>query len=337
MELALIEHISPEDWDEAISQYQNVYFYHHSAWLRFLEETQSALPLKFRIINNGKTDGYFVGLLVKKGFIKILGSPMSGWLTEYMGPIVSQEFDLREFIRSLDRLCRQMGIHQVEMGSPLLCKELMQQAGYSTVEWMTFRIPLSTNEAQMWEVLKSKCRNRIRKGRANGLTVEDCDDPAFAEEHYNLLLGVYAKQKRLPPYPKAFFQSLFRHLKPGNLLFSLRVKQGRKTVASGFFPHDHRHVYSLSTASRLESQILCPNEILHWTVMALSGAKGIQEYSMGDNYRIPEHGGRFKDKFNGHQLPVYRFIKSYSLVAKYGREVYKNAMYVKQSLKDMFQ
>ncbi|MFH1278216.1 MAG: GNAT family N-acetyltransferase [Candidatus Eisenbacteria bacterium] len=336
MELTLIEDWSAEAWDEAVAHYEAAYFCHHSAWFRFLEETQSAIPFRFRIVDRKETAGYFAGLLVKKGPMKILGSPLSGWLTEYMGPVADREFDIQEFLGAMDRMCRHYGIHQIEMGSPMLGQEVMENAGYTTMEWMTFRIPLSADEPSLWNGLKSKARNRIRKARAHGLVVEDCGDPAFADEHHDMLLDVYAKQKSAPPHSREFFRSLQRNLEPQDLLYCLRVRQGERTIASGFFPHDRRRVYSLSTASRREDQPLCPNEILHWTVMSLAGRAGIGEYSLGDNYRVPVHGGRFKDKFNGHPMPVHRYVKSYSLLAKYGRGAYKKLVYAGRSLKDAF-
>jgi hypothetical protein len=334
MELALIEDENAASWDDGISSHGAAYFYHGSGWIRFLQETQKALPLRFRIVEQGKAVGYLAGLLVRKGPLTILGSPLSGWFTEYMGPIPDSGFDISAFLPAVDRWCRRHGVHQIEMGSPLLAEEAMRQAGYDVLAWKTFRVRLSADETRMWSALEGKARNRIRKALSYGLRVEDCGDSAFAGEHFDMLLDVYAKQNRLPPQSADYFRSLLRNLAPYGQLFCLRVKQGERTVASGFFPHDRRRVYSLSTASRREDQHLCPNDLLHWTVMTLAGRMDLEEYRLGDNYRIPEHGGHFKDKFNGEATPVLRFVKNYSLLAKYGRGAYKRLINARQSLRD---
>lgn len=334
MELEQIDGIAPDRWDAAIAPYPAAYFYHRSAWLHFLEETQGAAPLRFRAVHGGRTAGYFAALLLRKGPMKILGSPLSGWMTEYMGPVAPPDFDVPEFLGAVDRLCRGRGIHQIEMGSPLLPRGTMAEGGYETMEWMTFRIPLSADETRLWEGISGKARNRIRKARAEGLVVEETDDDSFADEHFQMLIDVYAKQGSAPPFPREYFRALRRHLKPADSLYCVRVRRGERTVASGFFPHDGRRVYSLSTASLREDQVLCPNELLHYGLMTLAGEAGVEEYGMGDNYRVPESGGRFKEKFNGRPSTVRRYVKSYSLLAKYGRGAYKGWMSAKRSVSD---
>lgn len=334
MQLTYLEEIDDRAWDAAVAPYPTAYFYHRSGWIRFLEETQSASPVRFRIEDGDGSAGFFAGLLVKKGPLTILGSPLSGWLTEYMGPVATPEFDFPRFLVTVDEWCRRRRVHQIEIGSPLLDEDVMRSAGYDVLEWSTFRIPLATDEARMWDSLGGKARNRIRKGLSNGLTVEDSNDPGFADEHFDMLLDVYAKQNRVPPFSAEYFRALRRHLKPDGLLYCLRVKQGGRTVASGFFPHDERRVYSLSTSSRREDQPLCPNELLHWKLMTLAGGAGIEEYSLGDNYRVPDQGGRFKDKFHGTPMTVRRYVKSYSLLAKYGRGAYRTMVNAKRTLRD---
>jgi lipid II:glycine glycyltransferase (peptidoglycan interpeptide bridge formation enzyme) len=108
-------------------------------------------------------------------------------------------------------------------------------------------------------------------------------------------------------------------------VYALQVlhKPSREVIATGIFPHDDRHVYSISTASRLHARSLYPNELLYWTAMDLAGRSGMQELSIGDNYRTPASGGKFKDKFNGDYVPVYRYLRNYSSLAKYAREGYR--------------
>lgn len=68
MELESISEIHPKMWDEVISEFDCHFVFHSSSWLKFLEETQAAKPLRFKIIDDGKVTGYFVGLLLKNDF-----------------------------------------------------------------------------------------------------------------------------------------------------------------------------------------------------------------------------------------------------------------------------
>ena len=101
-------------------------------------------------------------------------------------------------------------------------------------------------------------------------------------------------------------------------------------LASGVFPHDGNRVYSLSTGSSILGRQLCANDLLHWTVLRLACERGLSQYRMGDNYRVPASGGKFKDKFSGSYEPVYRFVRHYSALARHARRVYVALQHLKQ-------
>jgi hypothetical protein len=324
MILEPIDNIDPQEWEEAISDYDFKYLFHRSIWLRFLEETQPGKILKFKIMNNGRVEGYLAGLLVRKGPLNIWGSPLPGTTTNYMGPIVNKHFNTEDFIKALDDFSRTHKIHHVELVSPFLNKDVMEGVGYTVFKDITYVVSLTPNEDLMWKKLKSECRNRIRKGINNGLTVEDTDDPTFVREYYNELLEVFGRQGLVPTYPIERVKSLFANLKPNNLL-ALQVKSKDIVVATGLFPYDDRCVYFFGGASWTKYQSLCPNELLHWTAMTIAAKIGIKEYDMTG-------GGTFKPKFGGIQLNVYGYHKSYTLLAKYGRSIYKSLFRVKQKI-----
>ena len=107
-------------WDAAIAAGELTRFFHGSGWLEFLEATGRGRVLRFGFEERGITRGYFAATLVRKGPFRILGSPLSGSLTEYLGPTGPREFPVEDFLSALDRLCRALRIHQVELGSPIL-------------------------------------------------------------------------------------------------------------------------------------------------------------------------------------------------------------------------
>lgn len=325
MVLELIEEIDPQKWDRAISGFDSKYLFHQSIWLRFLEDTQPGKTLRYKIVNKANVEGYFAGLLVKKGLWNILGSPLPGTTTNYMGPIVNKGFDTRSFLKALDEFCKVHKIHQVELVNPFLEGKVLEEIGYAISKDITYIVPLNEDEELMWKNLKSECRNRIRKGINNGLIVEDTDDPAFIKEYYNELLEVFARQGLVPTYPVERVKSLFANLKPSNLL-ALQVRNGDSVVATGLFPYDERCIYFFGGASWIKYRSLYPNELLHWTAMTIAVKKGIKGYDMTGS-------GTFKPKFGGHEVVVYKYNKSYALLAKYGREIYKSVFYVKQKIK----
>jgi hypothetical protein len=324
MKLELITDMAPEIWDEAIEAFDSKCLFHQSVWLRYLEETQGARTLRFRITDNGRTGGYFVGLIVKKGPLRIMGSPLPGWTTDYMGPVVNKDFDFEKFLDALDHTCRTMKIHHIELCSQFLSPDLMRSRGYSVQDSSTFIIPLSEDVDQMWRNLDRKCRQNIRKGISNNLVVEECDDPAVIDEHHAELVDVFAKQKLVPTYPVERVRSLFRILSPGSIIV-LRVRQGEKVIATALLPYDNRCVYLFGAASWRTYQSLYPNELLYWTAMTMFAKKGMSLLDMcGD--------GNYKAKYGAVEVPVYKYAKSYNVVARLGREAYRKMFRMKQEL-----
>jgi hypothetical protein len=323
MELVAIEEIEAHEWDTIISRYESKLVHHQSAWLDFVQGTWGGTLMRFQIIEQGKIVGYFAGLLQERFWFRLFGSPLTGWETDYMGPIVNKDFDVETFLHVLDGLAREKKIHFLQIGNPVLAPSPMKKHGYDTKEEETIVIPLSESEEQMWEHLSSKGRNRIRKGMKNGLVVQDCESPEFVDDYYSQVKEVFKRQNLYPRYPIDVPQRLFERLKADNLLFALRVKHGSKTIANGLFPHDDRNVYSFGIASKKEYRRLCPNELLYWTVMKKAGALGIKDFTIGGIYRLPETGGIFKHKFNGRSEPFIRYSKVYSRTAKIAHELYK--------------
>jgi 2-polyprenyl-3-methyl-5-hydroxy-6-metoxy-1,4-benzoquinol methylase len=110
---------------------------------------------------------------------------------------------------------------------------------------------------------------------------------------------------------------MFGHLKKEDSLFALRVRdpQGR-VLAAGLFPHDDSTLYFWSGASREDGHPLCPNDLMHWTVMRLAAGRGLRLYNMSGH-------GRFKRKFGGALTEVTRWHKSYWRTARWARHGYQ--------------
>ena len=54
-------------------------------WLDFIAESQHASPVVAEITDDGRSIGYFSGLIIRKLGLRILGSSFPGWTTPYIG------------------------------------------------------------------------------------------------------------------------------------------------------------------------------------------------------------------------------------------------------------
>jgi hypothetical protein len=330
MKLQPLKYINDKEWDDAIERFEMKSLYHQSAWLEFIEKSQKTQRTLLEIENNGKTIGYFACFIVRKGPFKILGSPLIGWNTGYLGPISNYDFDQTAFFNVFEQYCRDNKIDQVELSNPILNSAVMKNNNFSFRSGITYLVRLFCDEKKMWFNLdKKSCRYAIHKAEKSNLTVEDTDNPKIIDEYFNQLQEVFGKQKLVPTYGRERVSCLFNCLKSRGLLYSLWVKHGNEIIATGLFPHDNRTVYFFGGSSWLKYHHLCPNDILQWTLMKKAAKDGISCYNMGG-------AGSFKPKFGGEATTILHWYKSYNFLAKISRYAYSQKFLTAQRIKGAF-
>lgn len=305
-------------WDELIAGYESRDVFHRRAWLDYLAESRDARIALWAIRNRTGIVGYFCGGVVRKGPFRILGSPLRGWGTNSMGPVIDADVDQAGLLRAWDELALAERFAMVEVEHALLADSGFRAHAYEAVPGATYVVALSTGDPdRMWRALDSTCRNRIRKARREGLTVEDTPDPAVADEFYDQYFALMQRKGLVPPYPRETARLLVRHLRDAELLFALRVRDAAgRVIATGLFPHDDRSVYFWGGASWHDSRDLCPNDLLHWELMRLAASRGLRRYNMcGD--------GPFKKKFGGAFVTVKRWRKCYWRSARWAQRGYE--------------
>lgn len=305
-------------WDELITPYESTQLFHRSPWLDYLAASRGIEVRRWAIKDGDDIVGYFCGGLAQKGPFRILGSPLKGWGTNYMGPIVGPGVDQRALVQVLDDLAAPERIAMTEIESPALGDDILAAQGFQAVRGWTYQVALTPGEPdRMWQALDSVARNRVRKAIKMGLTVENTDDPSIADEFYDQYSELVKRKGFAPPYLRDYPQLLVRHLKKADLLFTLRVRDADgRVLATGLFPHDDRTVYFWGGASRREGRELCPNELLHWTAMSLAAERKLQRYDMCGY-------GRFKRKFGGELVELKRWNKYYWRSARWARKSYE--------------
>src|SRR5436189_3057502 len=98
--------------------------------------------------------------------------------------------------------------------------------------------------------MTSACRRCIRKAKKVGVTIEEADDPEFADDYYAQLRDVFAKQSLVPTYGVDRVQALIAHLHPTGRLLLLRARgPDGASIATGIFPAMNGSMYFWGGAS----------------------------------------------------------------------------------------
>lgn len=330
MELVQL-HKRPKDWNDRIKQYDTKTLFHEASWHNHIESiNKSGKMLYFSIEKDNSIIGYFCGLAVRKSLIKIMGSPLGGTGTNYMGPIVNRDINQYELIPAIDRMCRSLGIMHIEISNNFFDFRTMENQKYIKYHCITNLIELPDTEEEAFSNMRSACRNRIRKANKNNLIVELMCDGSIVDHFFEQFKEVYGKQGMARPFGKDRVESLYKCLYNQKRLLPIMIKKNDEVIATGLFPYDENAIYFWGGASWLKHQKLCPNELLHWSVIKFSIENNIREYNLCGGQ------SQFKNKFGGADVDFFRYSKSNFAPLKYARDLYRNFHWFKLKIKGKF-
>jgi hypothetical protein len=296
-------------------------------WVRFVSECQRATPVLAELRDGGDIAGYFTGLVFTRMGIKVLGSSFPGWTTPYMG------FNLVNGASRAEALCAleisawdELKCLHMEVSDPYFEPEDGRSLGFQCDWYESYRTDLTKTEEEIFNGMESACRRNIRKAEKSGVTIEEAHDLAFADEYYEQLQDVFAKQGLVPTYDLERVRSLIRNVEPTGRLLLVRARDPRgKCIATGIFPGYNKIAEFWGNASFRSSQILRPNEYIHWYVMRYWKRRGAAIYDWGG-------GSTYKEKYGcvAHRVPW--FTKSRYKVVSTLRNGAKEAFAHKQRL-----
>lgn len=296
-------------------------------WVRFVAETQNATPVLAELSEAGKVVGYFTGLTFSRFGIRVLGSSFPGWTTPYMGfnllPGQSRAAALAAVEHTAWNTLRCL---HIEISDPYFSEHDGQELGFNCQFYTSYRTDLTKSEEELFNNMDSACRRCIRKAEKSGVAIEVAHDLAFADEYYEQLKDVFAKQGLVPTYGLERVRALVKHLDPTGQILLVRARDAAgKCIATGIFPGYNKIAEFWGNASFRSSQSLRPNEAIHWYVMRYWKERGVAVYDWGGE-------GTYKEKYGCklHQVPW--FTKSrYQFVSVLRNEA-KNMFARKQRL-----
>jgi hypothetical protein len=285
------------DWS-AMDGFADRVVFQSREWLNFLERTQRGEPVVAAVRIDGQIVGYFTGVVVRRGGVRILGSPFPGWTTAWMGfnlldgvnrPAVAEELPKFAF--------GELGCLHCELRDRRLPEDDVRDLRFSRRDMMTFELDLSRSDDELLARMTSACRRAIRKSE-RGVRVEEAAGEGFAEEYHAQLVEVFARQSLTPTYGVERVRELIRCLHPtGRLLLLRAVNADGKGIATAIFPGMNGTAHFWGGASWRQDQILRPNEALFWYAMRYWRDREMTTLEMGG-------GGEYKRKYGVQEVHI---------------------------------
>jgi CelD/BcsL family acetyltransferase involved in cellulose biosynthesis len=317
---------SSVDWDE-LDAYADRNVFQTREWLSFVENTQRAEPVVAALMTHeGETVGFFTALVVRRYGIRILGSPLRGWTTGYLGFNLQPGVSRRAAVAALPPFAfGALRCLHVELRDRSLGLGEVDGLGWQSSAKTIFEVDLRRSEEEIFAGITSACRRCIRKAEKVGVTIEEAEDVEFADDYYAQLRDVFAKQSLVPTYDSARVVELIRHLLPARRLLLLRARDADgHCIATGIFPAMNGRMYFWGGASWRRHQILRPNEALMWQAMRYWKARGVEWCDLGG-------GAEYKRKYGPREVTVPFFWTSRFRALSTARSAAKKAIKARQA------
>ena len=286
------------EW-QRLDQFPDRLVYQTREWVNFIAYSQGAEPVVAALLDRSGTVGYFTGLVRRRLGFAILGSPMPGWTTAFMGFNLDPGVSRRAALESLLPFAfSELRCVHLELRDRHLLASDVAGLTLKRTPWTGVEVDLGGTEEEIWGALKAPCRTAIRKAQRHGVTIEEATGSDFADDFYPQLEDVFAKQGLVPPYGIERVRELIRFVHPSGRLLLLRARDAEGTcIATGIFPAMNRTMHFLAGASLREHQQLRPNEALMWHAMMHWKSRGVDACDLGGFLS-------YKRKWGGHEIQV---------------------------------
>ena len=303
-------------------------------WLEFLSRTQGVEPIVAEVTSAcGDYLGSFYGAIKKVGPLRILGSPLPGWGTSYMGFARRKGASVRsvELLRALTAFAwDELRCVHMEICDRNMARDELVESGFRVEpgHHTGWEVDLRPSEDALWMNLKPACRRAVRKARKSGVTVQEVEpDDAFIAEYYAQMIEVFGRQGLTPTYGLRRIRGLVDTVGVAGKLMALRVQgQDGESIACGLFPYGDGVVYFWGGYSRQGALALRPNDILHWEVMVRARQRGCSRYDLSGR-------GDYKEKFGAYRIDVPGGRRSRILLLEHARTVRQQAFRFAQRLR----
>jgi len=292
------------DW-KLLDQFADRTVFQTREWLQFVRESQNATPVLAELRDGSQVLGYFTGLTISKFGVKVLGSSFPGWTTPYIGFNLKPGVSRRSALEALERFAwDDLKCLHMEVSDAYFSFEDGEGLGFQPEHYGSYRSDLTKSEDELFSSMESACRRCVRKAEKSGVKIEEAHDLAFADEYYEQLKDVFAKQNLVPTYSVERVRSLVRNMQPtGNVLLIRARDADGKCIATGIYPGLNQIAEFWGNASFRAYQNLRPNEACHWYALRYWKKRGATIFDWGGE-------GTYKEKYGCTAYRVPWFIKS---------------------------
>lgn len=290
-------------WDE-IGAAGDGSVFRSKAWTAYVATVHGGSRVVLEVEYEGEVVGWFVGVGVRKFGLPMLGSPLPGWGTSYMGFAWSGAVDQsdRPAVESAALLALRRWavdswrfVHlEVMVDQPPV--SLLVPPAMGVAKFHSYRCDL-VDDLSMLKAMSTNGRRNLRRAELRGVRVESVPVQCaheFVDQYYSMALAVFALKGTRPAYPQRRVQQLIDAVGPTGDLLLLRAMTGSGEVAATNITVGRPSgtaVLLMGASDRAYSD-LRPSDAIMWESMKMWRDRGAARFDFGG-------GGSYKRKFGG--------------------------------------
>lgn len=256
--------------ETTVDQFPEKTIYATEDWYKYLQLDCHVKPVIIHIFQDEQPIGYFYGGEIRKFGLKIIASPFSGWSTCWMGFETIPGVNKLDLINPLwNYLTRECGYFYGEIIDRDFSVEDVENRGFICEALPSLDLRIDRTDEELFKIFKTDCRNFIRQFERRGASIEIAKpDAVFAEEYYDQLRDVFAKQGLSPSCSLDKVKHIMAVFGKTDKILCLRVRDpdGRSIASSIFFGFNKKCFY-WGGASYRPDQHYRPNEYMIWTAI----------------------------------------------------------------------
>lgn len=303
-----VELVEPAQWDDLVRRFPNYTVFHTLAWLQTLQAAYSLKLMLCQALAGNRCVAVWPLLNTRKGLLKVIGSPLPGWSTTYMGPLFCADTDIPTVLAAFFN-------HRAFRGYAYFACKVIDQSrpvdlesfGFSPVlKYQTYRLDLTRSADELWSNFRRECRNHIRKAQKLGVEVRLESDASFIDEYWAMSVETFAKANVQPSHSKGLIEELWEQSHTasngslGPALFLSAFHNGRR-VATLVLLADQHTMYYWGGASFLEFRHLSAHNLLQWEAIREAQRRGLRIYDFISTTGGP---GKFKESFGPRAVDI---------------------------------
>jgi len=175
----------------------------------------------------------------------------------------------------------------------------------------TYLLNIDMSIDELWNTIKSRARNTIRKAEKNNVKVVRVNKPNSSQisDFYDNLTKTFERSNSKPYHPIVFFEKLFES--KVNFLFLVGYKDSMP-CSYGIYVYDHDCMYFLSGANNEIGYKNAASSLVQWKALEIACKSKIKKFDFGGAGSVKTID-KFKESFGGALHNRICFYTKYSM------------------------